>query len=697
VNPAGFTKTSFSVPFPTNMVWGPDDRLYVTELFGTIHAFSFGETKQPENDQVITALTDALGPRLTLGITVDPESTPSNVILWVSHSSPSLDAGVPNSSTITRLSGPSFSTVEHIITGLPRALANHAVNSIHFGPDGKLYLAAGGNTGGGAPNDANTEFGTMEEQPLSAALLVADVKNPNFDGSCANEQDIFGPPPCDVVPYATGLRNAYDFVFHSNGSIYAPDNGLSVQGTFPPSPTPPCTGLADSRPWTEGGDSPGEQPDILVRIQQGKYYGHPNPYRNECVFKDGSYQGVSPLPNYVPPILVLGNNRSADGTVEYTYKTFFSALKGELLIANFSVGDDITRVRLTPDGLSVFGSASLAGGFNDPLALSLGPDGTIYVSELGADRVTAMDPHFGRWFSGAPMAHARHELGVASIGTKIYAIGGNVDSASDRKVEEYDTVTKTWRTMADLPEGLDHIGVTAVNNKVYVFGGLESFPAPVNADVYEFDPAAGPDGTWSLISTMPQPAGGMAVGVHNGLIYLAGGFTTHHDTSLTSSNFWRFDPVTRVWTQLPDIPTYRDHVRGEFINGKFYVVGGRQDGQLFGRMGTLEVYDPATNQWSTLASMPTPRRGIASTVLEGRLVVLGGEKNPDTPTLVFEEVEAYDPVANTWGNLAPMKTPRHASGAVTINGRIYSVGGATVEGGCCPSNLLEIFTFANRP
>ena len=70
----------------------------------------------------------------------------------------------------------------------------------------------------------------MREQPLSAALLVADVRNAGFDGSCDNTADLFGPPPCDVTTYATGLRNTYDFVWHSNGCIYGPDNGLGVDG-----------------------------------------------------------------------------------------------------------------------------------------------------------------------------------------------------------------------------------------------------------------------------------------------------------------------------------------------------------------------------------------------------------------------------------------------------------------------------------
>ncbi len=36
-----FDRVSHPVPNPTSMVWGPDDRLYVAEMLGTIHSLTF--------------------------------------------------------------------------------------------------------------------------------------------------------------------------------------------------------------------------------------------------------------------------------------------------------------------------------------------------------------------------------------------------------------------------------------------------------------------------------------------------------------------------------------------------------------------------------------------------------------------------------------------------------------------------------
>jgi len=409
--PAGelaFERVSFPVPAPTSIAWGPDNRLYVSEMMGTIHAISFNAARRVLADQPIASL----GTRLTLGIAVDPRSTPDNVVLWVAHSSPTLNNGMLNSSAVTRLSGPNFAAAQTVISGLPRAQADHAINALHFGPDGRLYIALGSITGAGAPNQANSAFGARAEQPLSAALLVADVNAPGFNGSCAQAEGSFGPPACDVKPFATGIRNAYDFVFHSNGSIYSAVNGLGVSGSYPVSGTAPCTGFASVAPWNAGGQNPGEQADMLIRVVQGGYYGHPNPYRNECVFGDGRRQGVAPAANYVAPIYDLGNHRSANGTIEYRSDAFGGALRGELLIANYSIGDDITRVQLSADGRSVVRAARLAGDFNNPLPLAQGPDGTIYVGEHGGNQVTALIPPG----SVVPPASERGELFLPFVG-----------------------------------------------------------------------------------------------------------------------------------------------------------------------------------------------------------------------------------------------------------------------------------------
>ncbi len=668
-----------SIDKPTAMVWGPDDRLYVVEIHGTIHTLEFDTDMSVTDSDVIDALVNDMGPRLTLGITVDPDSTADDVTLWLSHSSASKSDGQPNSSMVTRLSGPGFTAVDHVITGLPRAKANHAINGLHFGPDGRLYIAMGGNTGAGAPNNANSEFGTFEEQPLSSALIVADVKQPNFDGTCHNAVDIFGPPPCDVVTYATGLRNMYDFTFHSNGEIYSTDNGLGVTGTFPPSPTAPCFGFGDPDPWNQGGENPGTQPDLLHRLQEGRYYGHPNPYRSECVFKDGSFQSVSAPANYEPPMYDLGDHRSANGIIEYTAPSFCGALQGDLLIANYSVGDNITRLQLSQDGTSVLNSSTLARGLGNPLPLALAPNGTVFIGEFGANKVTALVPQGpGCWATRDDVPVATLDAGSAVLDGELYSIAGKTSSGPMTTVYVYDPATNDWRTAANLPgPGVENPAAVTVEGKIYAFGGSTAPFSGATAQTAVYDPD---QDDWTVLAPMPTPRGGAAAAVIDGLIYVVGGMGTA-GASLTTLEV--YDPAEDDWVTRTPMDTPRDNPGAAALGGQLYVFGGRtrlaNGTEVDGTLDSVERYDPGSNDWDDRAPMPTGRRTFATATLNGRVQIMGGEKTPGGGT--YAHNEEYNPDTNTWRTLTPMPDGRHGMAFGVIDGRFYTAGGGTSGGG----------------
>jgi N-acetylneuraminic acid mutarotase len=85
--------------------------------------------------------------------------------------------------------------------------------------------------------------------------------------------------------------------------------------------------------------------------------------------------------------------------------------------------------------------------------------------------------------------------------------------------------------------------------------------------------------------------------------------------------------------------------------------------------------------------MPTARSGVAAAVLGGRLFVFGGEQAGG----VFSENEAYDPETDRWVAMAPMRTPRHGTGAAAVGARIYIPAGGLTNGGSRPSSVNEAF------
>ncbi len=721
--PIQFDRWSISVNNATDMSFGPDGKLYVATLFGDIRAIEFDrKTRTVVSNQLISTIkTSAGGNRLTLGIAVDPDSTPDNVVLWVAHSDGSINNGALNSGTLTRLSGPGFTTAENIVTGLPRAIANHATNNIEFGPDGKLYLWQGGNTGAGAATLAASEFGDRPEQPLSAALLVVDIPawktNPaGFNGDVASPLGEFidefyarkelelGRPFTEVQVYASGLRNTYDGVFHSNGQIYAPDNGLGVTGTTPP--VPRLGDPTDRNTTTLLGqnpiDNPGAQPDPLNRIEAGGYYGHPNPYRDEVVFMDGTFQGLAPDPNYKGHINILGNKLSANGIIEYTADNFFGLYKGDLLITNFSTGDNITRVELSPDGTQVIQKSSLTGGFNDPLPLEMGPDGSIFVGEFNGGKITVLEP-MGVWRSDLPNVPINIlDPGSGVLDGKLYVIGGKTSTEHLTSMYIYDpgdpfiATDDTWEIGLSLPGvGVENPAVVALDDKLYVFGGSTApFSGAVNnAAVYnpDIDPdpnVVTPD--WDPLAPMLTARGGATAQVINGDVYVIGGL----DSNGASVNTVEiYDPDTNSWSLGPSMQTRRDNPGSAVVDDKLYVFGGRtrnSDGSTVnGTLNTVEIFDPVTNVWSFGTPMPTGRRTMMVGTIDNKIQVVGGEVGQGNSA--FNQNEEYDTITDTWTTLPSIPTARHGAAFGTIDDIFYVAGGG-ISAGSSFSNSVQAFS-----
>ena len=155
------------------------------------------------------------------------------------------------------------------------------------------------------------------------------------------------------------------------------------------------------------------QNDWLFRVVQGGYYGHPNPMRCEWVLNGGNPTagadraevaqypvGTLPDRNYRGAAFDFGVHFSPNGAIEYRYNANSGALKGKLLVVRYSGGDDV--IILNPNGPNgdvpangwEVGNPGLTG-FDDPLDIvEHTSTGNLYVTELGARKITLLKPRF---------------------------------------------------------------------------------------------------------------------------------------------------------------------------------------------------------------------------------------------------------------------------------------------------------------
>lgn len=198
-----FVSRPLTVPvtYPTSLQFGPDDRLYVSEQYGQLWAFSVVRAADGTYSAAATetiphmaavgnhdddggACTAQCTQRQVTGLLVT--GTRERPVLLVTSSDSRIavasDSNLDtNSGRLTRLtctggivSGQcqAWERVD-LVRGLPRSEENHATNGIALdAATNTLYLASGGNANKGAPSNS---FSALPEFYLSAAILAIDL------------------------------------------------------------------------------------------------------------------------------------------------------------------------------------------------------------------------------------------------------------------------------------------------------------------------------------------------------------------------------------------------------------------------------------------------------------------------------------------------------------------------------------------
>ena len=273
------------------------------------------------------------------------------------------------------------------------------------------------------------------------------------------------------------------------------------------------------------------------------------------------------------------------------------------------------------------------------------------------------------WKLRKPMPTARYDLSAVALGKYIYAIGGVNYYEYTKAVEKYDPALNDWINAPDLNYTRGNFVAITANNKIYVIGGMTSSNQGTYFlnSVEEFNPISN---NWTIKANMPTERSRMAAIVINNTIYVVGGIGKPNGTYIESlSIVEKYNINTNTWTVMPSLPVTRAYMSYQEHNNKLYLIGGA-DAAANNIDYKVYEFDPIYNTFTQKQSIPTPRIYCGSGIINNNIFVIGGA-DPYYSNIN----ETYDVLQNSWQSRVPMPISSAKMSSVSINGKIYIIGG----------------------
>jgi glucose/arabinose dehydrogenase len=408
--PPGFVSESFiqaDLALPTAIAFAPNNAVFIAEKRGVVRVWRQGALlPEPFID-----LQDEVGnyrDRGLLGLALHPDfpATPYVYLLYV-YDPPGVekDAGGARVSRLLRVTAdarnPDVAATgaenRVVLLGKNSTLANlgnqtshedhenvacgrqpnyvqdclaadhltHAIGTVAFGPDGKLYVGNGDGAGYNSVDDRALR--ALELDSLSGKVLRLDPltgqglrDNPFWDGD---------PNSNRTKVWSYGLRNPFRFTLHpETGELYLADVGWDTWEEINAG-----GGKNFGWPCYEGGPQ--------GSLQQGQYASHPTT-ADACqqLYERGLGAVQSPLYAYPHS----GGASSASVGAFYVGTRWPEAYRNALFMADYN-RNMIQYLTFNPQGeASVHDFALAVADRGGPVQVSFGPDGNLYYVTLGA-------------------------------------------------------------------------------------------------------------------------------------------------------------------------------------------------------------------------------------------------------------------------------------------------------------------------
>jgi glucose/arabinose dehydrogenase len=329
--PAGFTETQIAsgLSTPTAMAFAPDGRLFVCEQGGRLRVIKNGSLLATP---FVTLSVSSVGERGLLGVAFDP-SFATNGFVYVYYTT----SAAPIHNRVSRFTANGDVAVagsELVLMDLETLGAtNHNGGAIHFGLDGKLYIAVGENA-----------------VPSNAQLLtnrLGKILRINKDGSIPSDNPFFGTATgVNRSIWALGLRNPFTFAIEPLfGAMFINDVGQNTWEEV-------NTGAAGANYGWDLTEGPTTDPRF---VSPAYAYDH----SAGCAISGGAFYSFANLPQF---------------PMTYWGAYFFADFCGGWIRARRQDGT----------------IANFASGISRPVDLQMGSDGRLYYLARGTGTTTGI-------------------------------------------------------------------------------------------------------------------------------------------------------------------------------------------------------------------------------------------------------------------------------------------------------------------
>ncbi|MBC8122365.1 MAG: hypothetical protein H7Y22_11065 [Gemmatimonadaceae bacterium] len=177
------------------------------------------------------------------------------------------------------------------------------------------------------------------------------------------------------------------------------------------------------------------------------------------------------------------------------------------------------------------------------------------------------------WSAMPALPVARGSGALVMLGSELHFFGGADINRKDRAEHWYLRLDggTSWISAASVPNPRSHMGYASIGGKIYAIGGQHGVDGNLVAQTSVH--AWNTDRTWTQVASLPGPRSHIssATFVMANRILVLGGQLDHY-TSVNS--VLAYDPLSNSWTTLSSLPTARHSgVAGAFANQIFYTTG----------------------------------------------------------------------------------------------------------------------------